>query len=120
MAKLISTERRLVPEGVYNGRIHKATKKTSGKGNPMLELVVQLEGRQGFLYDYLVLTERCEWRLKELFAAVHGFEPGPGDCLSPEPEELTREGLILRCSVRHERDTRDNMLKERLTWLKKT
>lgn len=119
MAKLISTERRLAPEGVYLARIQNAKKTVSGKGNPMLCLTVALEGRKGFVYDFLVLHEKCEWKLKEFFAAMHGFEPGPGDCLSPVPEELTKDGLVLRCSVRHERDARDGMLKERLTWLPK-
>lgn len=109
----------LVPIGRYNCRIVCAREATSRRGNEMIVLDIEIEGFPGRLTDFLVLTDSCEWRLAQFFAAFHGRQPLDGERISPELGEVLtdRENRWLKCDITHELDSRSGSIVERITWL---
>jgi len=68
-----------IPEGTYLARIISAEPKTSSSGNPMVEVVWEIQegeftGRK--IWDYLVLTENSYWKVKRYCKRLLGLESG--------------------------------------------
>lgn len=80
----------LPPEGCYTAVIERARFYTSRQGNTTLQVVCGIEGVDGGIADYFVLSGASERgravsrrRLIELYRAC-GLDPQPGDPIRPE------------------------------------
>lgn len=63
----------MLEPGIYDFQVISAEYKTSSKGNPMIALklcVWNEDGKQFHIFDYLVATEKMEWKTKHFCDSV--------------------------------------------------
>jgi Protein of unknown function (DUF669)/SAP domain len=87
-----------IPVGLYKMKIAKLEEKESKSGNPMLELELEVpsgdfKGRK--VWDYIVLNEGSEWKLRQLVDALGLKAKG-----SLDTNKMQGEVLLVR--IKHE------------------
>jgi hypothetical protein len=94
-------DRFLVPDGLYCIECVDAKEKTSKKGNPMIELKLEVRPEGGGsgpkFFDWLVINESSAWKMDQFLAAA-GKHPGEGVEVDIEPDDLI--GLLLTARLR--------------------
>lgn len=80
-----------LPPGKYKAEIIGAEEKISSKGNPMIELSVEIQLPSGHagpsIREYLVFSEKASWKVDEVLASC-GIAVVEGEPLDVTPELL--------------------------------
>lgn len=95
-----------IPRGVYHAKVSEVEETQSkSSGNDMLAITLTIargdySGR--LLWDYIVLNEQSEWKLKQFLTAVGTIANGSGEKGAFDPADLV--GRTIQVNVKHETD----------------
>lgn len=86
-----STRATHVAPGEYKLRVLDAVERVSKKGNPMIELTLQVRHDDGTvgpkLFDYLVFDESSAWKIDQFLASA-GMHPGAEKEVDVQAQEV--------------------------------
>lgn len=95
---------RLLAAGDADFTVNTAIEMTSKNGKPMIKVGLKVwdqTGAQGFVHDYLILTEAFAWKLKHFFESIgRGFDYATGEI---NPAEFVNANG--RCILKIEKGT---------------